>query len=194
MTSISKKEARARLKTLLPFHKERSDFETKILRRLYPLLKNKESIISYLPDLDYEVDVLPVVESCPLPRPTEFLEFRHSAKWFFPKIQSDSRLEFVRPFTFSKNKWGLFEPEGEETILAEDADLILVPALGFNEKGYRLGRGGGYYDRILNTKEIQNKAIGFTFSKFFPVPFIEESHDQKIGKIITENEIHTFFD
>lgn len=194
MNPISKRDAREKLKIHLPYYKDRAELEIKILRRLFPLMQGKTKIISYLPDQKYEIDVLPLVESCPLPRPTEFLEFRHSAKWFFPKLKGDFGLEFIRPFHFSKNRYGLFEPEGEETIQVEDADLILVPALGFNERGFRLGRGGGYYDRILSSKNLLLKTIGLSFSKFFPVPFEEEAHDQKIGKIITEFEIHTFFD
>lgn len=194
MNPIAKKDAREILKNNIAKLTDREDLEAAILKKLFPLLQGKTKIITYVPDLQYEVDVLPVVESCPLPRPTGFIEARHSAKWFFPKVEKDHHLRFIRPFTFTKGPQGIFEPNGDEEISVEEADLILVPALGFHEKGYRLGRGGGYYDRILASELVQKKTIGFSFSKFFPVPFLSEPHDVKVGKMITEFQIHSFFD
>ncbi|MCT8334940.1 5-formyltetrahydrofolate cyclo-ligase [Leptospira sp. 85282-16] len=194
MNLISKKEAREILKKNLPKLPEREDHEAAILKRLYSLLQGKSRIITYAPDLLYEVDVLPVIESCPLPRPTGFIEARHSAKWYFPRMEEGKKLRFLRPYTFEKNSLGLFEPVGDEEISVEEAELILVPALGFNEKGFRLGRGGGYYDRILNSETLQKKTVGLSFSKLFPVPFLAETHDLKIGKMITEIQIHSFLD
>ncbi|WP_411821992.1 5-formyltetrahydrofolate cyclo-ligase [Leptospira sp. 'Mane'] len=193
MNLFSKEEARKRLKAHLPTLSQREELEFNIIKKLFPLLSGKNKIISYVPDLNWEVDVLPVTESCPLPRSVSFVEFRHSARWYFPKVLGDA-LVFIRPMEWEKGKFGLWEPKGEEMISAEEADLILVPALGFDKDGFRLGRGGGYYDRILSGKEVFAKTIGFTFSKFFPVPFLPEAHDCKLGKIITESGIHSFLD
>ncbi|PJZ45043.1 5-formyltetrahydrofolate cyclo-ligase [Leptospira brenneri] len=194
MNPISKKDAREILKKNLPNLPEREDHETAILKRLFPLLQGKSKIITYSPDFRYEVDVLPIIESSPIPRPTSFIEARHSARWYFPRMEEGKVLRFLRPYSFEKSEIGLFQPVGDEEISVEEADLILVPALGFNEKGYRLGRGGGYYDRILNSESLQKKAVGLSFSKLFPVPFLEDNHDLKIGKMITEIQIHSFLD
>jgi len=191
---LPKKEARARLKNHLPFLERREEFETRILGRLYRLLKNHSTIISYVADPALEVDVLPLIESCPLPRPSQFWEFRHFAKWYFPKITESNVLIFVRPMSWQKGKFGLWEPVGEEIITPEQADLILVPALGYAKDGSRLGRGGGYYDKVLSDVGLKNKTIGLTFSKFFPVPFSSEDHDCRVGKIVTEDVIHSFLD
>ncbi|MCW7467111.1 5-formyltetrahydrofolate cyclo-ligase [Leptospira levettii] len=194
MNSISKQDARKILKTNIQKLNDREELESAILKRLFPLLQGNSNIITYVPDLQWEVDVLPIIESCPLPRPTSFIESRHSAKWYFPKVVKDKGLCFLRPFSFEKGPYGIFEPIGDEEISVEDADLILVPGLGYHENGFRLGRGGGYYDRILHKESVQKKTIGFSFSKFFPVPFQVEEHDVKVGKMITEFQIHSFFD
>ncbi|XDD45458.1 5-formyltetrahydrofolate cyclo-ligase [Leptospira sp. WS39.C2] len=194
MNPISKADARNILKSNIAKLTDREELEAAILKKLFPLLHGKNKIITYVPDLHLEVDVLPIVESSPLPRPTGFIESRHSAKWFFPKVEKDHVLRFIRPFSFTKGPYGIFEPVGDEEISVEEADLILVPGLGYHQNGYRLGRGGGYYDRILNSEMVQKKSIGFSFSKFFPVPFITEEHDTKVGKMITEFQIHSFFD
>jgi 5-formyltetrahydrofolate cyclo-ligase len=191
---FAKKEARVRLKAHLPNLFQREDFETKILTSLYPLLQDKTHIISYVADQSLEVDVLPLVDACPLPRPSQFWEFRCRANWYFPKISDADELIFIRPLSWKKGKFGIWEPEGEEQITPEKADIILVPALGYSIEGTRLGRGGGYYDRSLSGEGMKLKTIGFTFSKFFPVPFAPEPHDLRVGKIVTENGMHTFLD
>lgn|GEM_PF-1065886 len=194
MNYLEKNDARARLKAHLPILPEREDLETKILNHLYPLLKDKNKIISYVADLPLEIDVLPLVDACPLPRPSQFWEYHHRANWYFPKISEQNELKFVRPITWTKAKLGIWEPVGDEEILAKDADMILVPALGFSSNGARLGRGGGFYDRTLTGEGIRQKTVGLTFSKFFPVPFLPEIHDLRVGQVLTEVGLHTFLD
>ncbi len=50
-----------------------------------------------------------------------------------------------------KNRFGISEPHSDKALqrLAEDMDIILLPLLGFDHKGNRLGMGGGFYDRTL---------------------------------------------
>ncbi len=194
MTIFSKEEARNRLKHYLPLLPEREEYETKILKAAYPLLKNTTQVISYVADRSLEVDILPLIESSPLPRPTQFWEYKHSAKWYFPKINAENHLVFIRPLSWTKGKFGIWEPVGEDQITPEQADLVFVPALGYSEFGKRLGRGGGYYDRVLSDPILKEKTIGLTFSKFFPVPFSPDPHDCQVGKIITEVGVRSFLD
>lgn len=59
------------------------------------------------------------------------------------------------------NRLGIYEPNGpiHERRLAKAMDLILVPLLGFDEYGTRLGMGGGYYDRALAFKQWQQDGL-----------------------------------
>lgn len=77
---------------------------------------------------------------------------------------------------------------GAEMPKGKDYDMVIVPMLGFDRRGYRLGYGGGYYDKFLaknNCKQIVGLAYGF--SEIDEIP--EEIHDKKMDKIITEKEI-----
>lgn len=66
-------------------------------------------------------------------------------------------------------------------------DFIIVPALGLTREGIRLGRGGGWYDRVLvNTKAIKISPI-FSLQLLNSLP--EEHFDQRVDIIINENEI-----
>ena len=69
-----------------------------------------------------------------------------------PKTYPHGKMDLVlyEPEKLEKNSFGLLEPQGEATILEpSQIDLIHVPGVAFNTSGYRVGYGGGYYDRYL---------------------------------------------
>lgn len=72
-----------------------------------------------------------------------------------PKVLDVEQMDFYRTTVdatlSADNAYGIEEPEATPALLVNPAeiDLIVVPALGFDKKKYRLGRGKGYYDRYL---------------------------------------------
>lgn len=94
------------------------------------------------------------------------------------------------------NRYGIPEPVHEHSArIAIDAlDIVLVPLLGFDRRGNRLGFGGGYYDRALEFLRDREKpastllvGIGYAFQE---VPAIEpEPWDVKLDYIATEREL-----
>lgn len=81
--------------------------------------------------------------------------------------------------------YGLLEPKEEltEEVKSQQIDLLLVPGLAFTKEGYRLGFGGGYYDRYL--KNFPGKTISLAFSPQIIPSFHVEKHDIPVSKIIT---------
>lgn len=69
-----------------------------------------------------------------------------------------------------------------------DYDLIILPVVGFDRRGFRLGYGGGYYDKFL-AKNRCRQIIGLAYSFLEVEQIPEEPHDQKMQIIITEKEI-----
>lgn len=81
-------------------------------------------------------------------------------------------------------------PEPPPSQPEVEPDVLLVPLLAFDRRGYRLGYGGGYYDRTLNAlrqkKSVLAVGIGFLGQQVNEVP--TESFDARLDRIVTESE------
>lgn len=84
---------------------------------------------------------------------------------------------------------GLFEPILDKTteIHIADIDLLIVPGLAYTKEGYRLGFGGGYYDRFLS--HFQGQTLSLAFDPQIVEKLPAESHDIPVSKIITNTEV-----
>ena len=100
------------------------------------------------------------------------------------KTYPKGRMDFVvyHPHQLKKTSFGLLEPQGDlEVVDASQIDLIHVPGLAFTREGYRIGYGGGYYDRYL-----ENFA-GQTMSTIYPCQiqtFNPDSHDIPVQEVL----------
>jgi len=65
-------------------------------------------------------------------------------------------------------------------------DLIGVPGVGFDRRGYRLGFGGGYYDRVLAGLNSRTITVGFAYSFQVLESLPREPQDQMVKRILTE--------
>ena len=72
-----------------------------------------------------------------------------------------------------------------------EPDVLIIPMLAFDRAGYRLGYGGGFYDRTLEKLRTRNTiiAIGTAYSSQEVAHVPISAHDQLLDYIITEREI-----
>lgn len=94
--------------------------------------------------------------------------------------------EVTADTTFQPGPFGIPEPVGDPlpTDALEQVDIILVPTLAVSTKGYRMGKGGGYYDRALAAHpEIPTAAVVFAHELRHDLPL--EPHDRATDVIIT---------
>ncbi len=80
-------------------------------------------------------------------------------------------------------------PDSAPLVLRDEIDMIIVPAVTFDANGYRLGRGGGYYDRFLAGSAAFSVGLGRQ-RLIMPVPL--ESHDMNVNCLITESAVYKF--
>lgn len=72
-----------------------------------------------------------------------------------------------------------------KVIKASEIDLLIVPALAFDTKSYRLGRGGAYYDNLLPKLNKNCKVIGLSAKELIIDNLPVEAHDRAVDRVIT---------
>lgn len=77
--------------------------------------------------------------------------------------------------------------QGLELHLPENIDLVLVPGLAFSQDRHRLGRGGGYFDRLLGGQAAHAFKLGVCFSFQIVDSVPGESHDVIMDAVVTES-------
>ena len=88
------------------------------------------------------------------------------------------------------SRHGLREPAGNEEVRLEEIDLVIVPAVGFDRRGHRMGRGGGFYDRFLARGQLRARTVGITFGQQLLDELPVLSHDRQVDMIVTDAEVH----
>jgi 5-formyltetrahydrofolate cyclo-ligase len=111
-------------------------------------------------------------------------------QWGLPRCLPDQQLSWHQwqPSQYLiSNTYGISEPSIDAPEISLQAEMILlIPAVGFDSQGYRLGYGGGYFDRLLATQP-QITAIGVAFD-FALIPELPIDHwDIPLMRIYTES-------
>ncbi|HAX79683.1 MAG TPA: 5-formyltetrahydrofolate cyclo-ligase [Cyanobacteria bacterium UBA11372] len=116
--------------------------------------------------------------------------FAEPKQWGLPRVEGKSLVwhRWKAGELLLTGAYGIFEPDANSPILeAEEVDLILVPAVACDRLGYRLGYGGGYYDRLLSSPEWSSKfTIGIVFD-FACLPELPvDEWDRRLNGVCTE--------
>lgn len=83
-----------------------------------------------------------------------------------------------------KNNFGILEPKGLEVKQSDDKTLIIVPSIVYTKDGYRVGYGGGYYDKYLS-ENTYYRSVGISFLNLIISDFEKENFDKKVDILIT---------
>ena len=141
----------------------------------HPFYQEANTIATYL-SFPHEFQTQELIEQA----------LRDGKKVLIPKTYPKGRMDFVvyDPQQLVKTSFGLLEPQGDlEVVDASQIDLIHVPGLAFTTEGYRIGYGGGYYDRYLEYFS------GHTLSTIYPCQiqdFIPENHDIPVQEVLID--------
>ncbi len=83
-----------------------------------------------------------------------------------------------------EDAYGIPKPRDTEVIIPS---VLFVACVGYGPGGYRLGYGGGFYDRMLATLEPRPHTVGLAFTNGFVSDFESQPHDIALDAILNEN-------
>lgn len=146
-------------------------------------LEAKEKIGGFSP-LPYEVDISLLMEildedghHCAMPR----LQDDNSPLQFHCWKRGDELI--------AHPKYKMLEPQSNRPVITPN--IVIVPLLAFDNRGHRLGFGGGFYDRTLavlhGNSDILTIGVAYDFQQVKEIP--SEPHDQKLDCVITETRV-----
>ena len=143
--------------------------------------RNARTILTYHP-LQNEVDLLPLLDE------------ENAKEWIFPRVDGESlSLHCWAPHApWLKGAFDIREPNPQhwEEVDIETIDLALIPGLAFDRNGGRLGRGKGFYDRLLASEGFRALKIGIITERFLLAGIPTESHDIGMDLVVTESAVH----
>ncbi|MEQ8952630.1 MAG: 5-formyltetrahydrofolate cyclo-ligase [Porticoccaceae bacterium] len=116
------------------------------------------------------------------------------AEVFLPRL-NEGKMSFA-PYregsNLTPNKYGIPEPDGQLSFGPKVLDLILMPLVGFDDSGNRLGMGGGFYDRTLAEANKRPRLIGLAHECQRVGKIEPQEWDIPLDAVITDQEIYRF--
>ena len=171
---------RQKKEAMLP--EDRLEKSRRICRHLMAIIRDKETVMVYT-SKEKEVNTVPLIHAL----------FRQKNPVVVPIIVKEDvslRLSYLRDFSaLVPSTFGVPEPIGNEIpAAAEDIGTIVLPMLGFDRTGGRIGYGAGYYDRFLSKyPDLRKVGIAFACQEVGNLPVDE--NDIRMDTIITEDGI-----
>jgi 5-formyltetrahydrofolate cyclo-ligase len=154
----------------------------RICRHLMTLIRNGETVMVFT-SKEKEVNTKPLIQAL----------FEAGNPVIVPIIVKEDvslRLSYLRDLSaLVPSTFGVPEPIGSEIpAAAEDIGTIILPMLGFERNGGRIGYGAGYYDRFLSKNpKLRKIGIAFACQEFEGLPVDE--NDIRMDVIVTEDGI-----
>ena len=149
----------------------------KIFKEIKKNISKKKIVGGYYP-VNFEIDILHILKE---------LEMK-GIQLCLPSIKKNNEMDYYSWSTknlLKLNKYGIPEPEQIKKVIP---DIIFVPMVAFDNRLFRIGYGGGYYDRyigkISNKKNLLKVGIAHSCQKINRVP--TNNYDMKLDIIITE--------
>lgn len=168
-------------------------------------MKKLKSELSEQEKLDAEINALNLLSKCAVFQqaksvlvynalPDEIRTQRLLETWgksknlFLPRVNGDDLdiLAYSKDFV-QKGAFDIYEPVGEELHDIAEMDLIIVPGVAFDLKGNRLGRGKGYYDKLLCKATCPKLGYIYDLQLLEQIP--AEQHDIPMNFIVTDKRI-----
>jgi 5-formyltetrahydrofolate cyclo-ligase len=101
-------------------------------------------------------------------------------------------LKFTPEMILTQNQWSIHEPSHGETVETVEIDLVLVPLLCFDGRGFRVGYGKGFYDKLLKNCRPDCLKIGLSYFAAIEEITDAQEFDVKLDFCVTSDKIRQF--
>lgn len=146
------------------------------------IFKNAFRIAAYF-GFKFEISLTPIIE----------MIWSAKKECYLPSLNRNKTLSFIKYDQHDElfqNPFGILEPvASNHKIPVEELDLILMPLLAFDQQGNRLGMGGGYYDRTLESIKSQHNRpvlMGVAFQEQEASHLPKETWDVQLDYVLTD--------
>ena len=143
----------------------------------HPWFRQAESLLAYYP-IGSEPDIRPALERA----------LRQGKQIYLPRCSPETRQMTFYPVqsmeTLKPGAHGIPEPEASNQLCVVNCELCLVPGIAFDQAGFRLGYGGGYYDRFL-AGHGGLKTIGICYELLLRASLPKDAFDIVVERVIT---------
>lgn len=112
----------------------------------------------------------------------------------YPRVTGEA-LQFVEVFghqELAPGAFGILEPSGRRLVALAELDVLVIPGVGFDLTGHRLGYGKGYYDRVLAGCCPALERIGFAYEFQVVEQLPAAGHDCRLTQLVTEQRLLRF--
>ncbi len=179
-STLDKAELRSAFRKIRESIPDRQEKSRQICRKLlsHPAVLSAKTVFLYL-SFGTEVETLSLAE----------VLLKQGKHLCVPRCNTQTRTMVAKELTsiasLQTGSYGILEPEPDAKVIPkEEIDLILLPALAFDKDGYRLGYGGGYYDKFL--ENFSGITLGLAFGDCVTDRLPRDSFDKPVDEIITE--------
>jgi 5-formyltetrahydrofolate cyclo-ligase len=145
--------------------------------KAWQIFQTATTVLTYMA-MRSEVDLSTLLQDVPKKR------------WSIPRIREGGQMQFhiYDPGKLNLHPYGMLEPDQDCPVITPDEiQLVLVPGLAFDMNGWRLGYGGGFYDRFLT--DYKGVSVGITTQQFLFEHVPHAGHDISMQCLITESGI-----
>ncbi len=140
----------------------------------WPPFAQAHTVLTYMAFRN-EIDLTPLLDRHPMKR------------WVLPRIAPSRELSLhqYQPGALERHPYGMLEPTPEcPEVAPEEVELALIPGVAFDRRGFRLGYGGGYFDRLL--PRLRGITVGVTYARFVVDELPHTAQDSRVQWILTE--------
>lgn len=185
MTAMNKRQLRSHLRSLHEGRALRDMQSAEICRHImnFPAYQNARIVGGYVP-LSHEADITPVL-----------LDALETGKTLALPLCGEAPHMTLRAVpsmgALVPGAYGILEPCADAPVIpVKEVDLLLVPLEGIDREGFRLGKGGGYYDCLLAGADVMTVGCALSWQRLTHLP--REPWDKPLSACADMDGIHVF--